>query len=101
MTVRFSSAISFNLLVLPFFTGKNPSNKNLSDGKPELTRAGIKAVAPGRHSISILFLMHSRINKNPGSEIPGVPASEINAIWIPLFYFSIIDISFLCSLCTW
>jgi hypothetical protein len=34
------------------------------------------AEGPGKHTISISFLMHSRINKNPGSETAGVPASE-------------------------
>ena len=40
-------------------------------------RAGIKAVGPGRHLTSISSSTHFLIIKNPGSEIPGVPESEI------------------------
>ena len=61
----------------------NPSKINRSDGNPEFTSAGTNAVGPGRDSTSILFSMQALTIRNPGSEIPGVPASVINAIDIP------------------
>ena len=73
----------FNLVCLPFLTGKKPSKINLSEGNPEFTKAGTKAVAPGKQSTSISFFTHSRTNKKPGSEIAGVPASETSAIVSP------------------
>ena len=42
--------------------------------------AVVTADAPGRGIISILFFIHSLINIAPGSEIVGVPASDINEI---------------------
>ena len=83
------SANNFNLVCLPFFTGKNPSNTNFSLGNPEFTRAGTKAVAPGKQSTSISSITHSRINKKPGSEIVGVPASETKARVSPAFNLEI------------
>ena len=62
-----------------FFYGKKPSNTNLSLGNPEFTKAGTKAVAPGKQSTSIPFSIQARANKNPGSEMAGVPASLIKA----------------------
>jgi len=38
-------------------------------------------VGPGKHVMMISFLMASRINKNPGSDIQGVPASVIKEIF--------------------
>src|SRR5690606_40326855 len=87
--VLFSSCNSFSLVCLPFLWGKNPSKTNLSQGNPELTKAGTKAVAPGKHSTSILFSTQALTNKKPGSEIPGVPASETKAIVLPEFNLSI------------
>ena len=43
----------------------------MSLGKPEFTSAGIKAVGPGRQSISISFSTHSLTKRKPGSEIAG------------------------------
>ena len=45
----------------------------------ELTIAGTKAVAPGKHSTAILSSAQALESKKPGSEMPGVPASEITA----------------------
>ena len=50
---------------------------------PEFTSAGISAVGPGRVSTGISFSTHVLTSKKPGSEIPGVPASEISAIVCP------------------
>ena len=83
--VLFSSANKRKRVCLPFFTGKKPSKINLSFGKPEFTSAGTKAVAPGKQSTSILFSTQALVNKKPGSEIAGVPASEIKAQFSPLF----------------
>ena len=66
-----------------FFEGRNPSNINLSLDNPLDTIAGIRAVAPGKHSTFILFLIASLMSKNPGSEIEGVPASDIKPIFLP------------------
>ena len=81
--VRGSSANSFKRVCRPFLTGKNPSKTNLSFGKPLLTKAGTKAVAPGKHSTSTPASTQARVNKKPGSEIAGVPASDIKAMFSP------------------
>jgi hypothetical protein len=56
---------------------------NLSLGSPLFTSAGTNAVAPGRHSTVIPFSTQARVSKNPGSDIAGVPASEIKAMVSP------------------
>ena len=99
--VRVSSAKAKYRVCLPFFSGKKPSKTNRSLGKPLLTNAGTKAVAPGKHSTYILFSTQARVNKNPGSEIAGVPASEIKAIFSPAFNREITFSMVLCSLCMW
>ena len=68
---------------------------------PELTKAGTNAVAPGKQSTSMSFLIHSLTKRKPGSEIAGVPASEINAIDSPPKIFSIHFCKERCSLCIW
>jgi hypothetical protein len=78
--------------------GRKPSKQNLSLGSPEFTRAGIRAVGPGSVSTGISFSIHVLISKNPGSEIPGVPASETSAIVCPPRIFEQIDSTLLCSL---
>lgn len=87
------------MVCLPFFIGKNPSNVNLCRANPLLRRAGTKAVAPGRTSTGISFWRQARVSKKPGSETPGVPASEICATDFPLLRSLIIPLSFWCSLC--
>ena len=54
--------------------------------KPLIETAAATAEDPGTGNISILFLIHSFINIPPGSEIVGVPASEM--IETILFSFS-------------
>ncbi len=83
--VRFSKESSVNRFCRPFLGGRNPSKINRSDGNPEFTSAGINAVAPGRDSTSIWDSIQALTNRKPGSEIPGVPASVINAMDIPDF----------------
>jgi len=99
--VLVSSANNKSRVWRPFFTGKNPSNTNLSLGNPLFTNAGTNAVAPGKHSTSILFSTHALTSKNPGSEMAGVPASLITAMDIPDFNFSTKPFTVLCSLCMW
>ena len=53
--------------------------------KPLIEIAAATAEDPGTGNISILFLMHSFIKIPPGSEIVGVPASEIIDIILLLF----------------
>ena len=96
--VLFSLLNNSNLFFLPFLVGKNPSKINLSDEIPEFTRAGTKAVAPGRQSISILFFIASLIIRNPGSDIDGVPASDIKDIIFPDKTSSMYFFTTLCSL---
>ena len=55
-----------------------------SQGNPELTRAGMNAVAPGRVSTSMFLSRHRLTRRKPGSDIPGVPASETRATTVPV-----------------
>ena len=71
-----------NLVNLPFFLGKKPSKTNLSHAKSDWINAGINAVGPGRQDILIPNSRHFLIIKNPGSEIPGVPESEIKQLFL-------------------
>ena len=50
--------------------------------------------APGIGITGILLLIHSLTNIFPGSEIAGVPASEISEIILPLFKVSITSLDF-------
>jgi hypothetical protein len=88
-----------NVFVCPFLTGKNPSKQKRSQGIPEFTNAGTNAVAPGKLHTSIPAFTQALTNKNPGSDMPGVPASVINAISIPVANFIQILSNTLCSLC--
>ena len=81
--------------------GRKPSKTNLSDERPELTIAGIRAVAPGKQLISILFFIDSLTIKKPGSEIDGVPASDINETAFPSRIWLICFWTVLCSLKEW
>ena len=66
---------SNSLIISPFFSGKKPIKKNLSE-KPLTEIAELTAEAPGIGYIFIFFYtILDRII--PGSEIAGVPASEI------------------------
>ena len=94
----FHQLSAVNLLFLPFFGGRNPSKQNLSHGNPEFTSAGIRAVGPGRVSTGISFSTHVLTSKKPGSEIPGVPASDIRAIVCPERILEQTDSTLLCSL---
>ena len=66
--------------------------------KPEFTSAGTNAVGPGNTCVCILFLIHVFIKICPGSDMPGVPASDISAIFLLLIKSSIISLYLICSL---
>ena len=57
--VRVSLANSFKRVCRPFLRGKNPSKVNLSTGNPAQTKAGTKAVAPGKQITFRLYLITS------------------------------------------
>ena len=65
--------------------GKNPTNWNLLVGRPLPTRDDMTAEGPGSGTIWILFAFSFFINLYPGSEISGVPASEIMPPILPFF----------------
>ena len=68
-----------NLFFRPFFGGKNPSNINLSVGKPEDTSEAKTADGPGIDSILHPTFIACLTNLYAGSDIAGVPASVITA----------------------
>merc|ERR1711991_241253 len=94
-TKEFSNSESFfnSLDNCCFLSGKNPQNKNLSE-KPLIETAAATADGPGMGNILIPFLMHSLTKIEPGSEILGVPASDIKEIIFPDFRYSIILTTF-------
>lgn len=98
MTLRVSCASCPRRVARPFFSGRKPSNTNLSQGSPLPTRAGTNAVAPGSTVTSIPAFLHSLTSINPGSEIPGVPASEIRAMFSPPSSLSVRCFTVACSL---
>ena len=70
---------SNSLIIFCFFSGKKPLKKNFSE-KPLIEIAVAAAEGPGIGITLILFLTHSLIKIAPGSEILGVPASQIKEI---------------------
>merc|ERR1711991_996963 len=101
-TREFSNSENFfNLLDNScFFSGKKPQNKNLSEN-PVIETAVTTAEGPGIGKILISLSMHSLINIEPGSEILGVPASDIKEIIFPDLRYSIIFTTFFFSLNLW
>ena len=83
-----------------FLSGKKPQNKNLSEN-PLIEIAAATADGPGIGKISIPLSIHSLTNIEPGSEILGVPASDIKEIIFPDLRYSIILIRFFFSLNLW
>ena len=88
------------MLDLFFFSGKNPKKINFSE-KPLIDTAVETAEGPGIGVILILFLTHSFTNIAPGSEILGVPASDINEIIFLDLRRSMILFKFFDSLNLW
>ena len=81
------------------FSGKNPKKVNSVVSRPEQINAFTNAQAPGIGTILISFSIHCLTISSPGSEMPGVPASVINAIFLLSFNFSISNSDFTSSLC--
>ena len=52
---------------------------------PDITKAGTKAVGPGKQVTDMFASMAARTNKKAGSEMPGVPASETKPSFFPCF----------------
>ena len=63
--------------------------------------AGMQAVAPGSVSTSIPASAQVRASRNPGSLMPGVPASEISATESPARIFSLMRCTVSCSFHLW
>ena len=88
-TFKFT-AVSFNINVSKPAAQSGSETPWLAVAVVTILYDFVKAVAPAKHSTGISFSIHDLISKNPGSEIPGVPASLIMAIEVPFFNFSII-----------
>ena len=71
------------------FNGKKPMKVNSVVSNPEQINALTKAQAPGIGTTFILLFIHCFTISSPGSDIPGVPASVINAIFLLSNNFSI------------
>ena len=71
-----------------FFIWNKTIKKNFSEN-PLVDTANVTDEAPGKGITSILFSIHSLIIIDPGSEIPGVPASETIEMINPFFNNSI------------
>ena len=65
------------------------SNRNRSVGNPDETSAERIALAPGIETISISLPMASRTILYPGSDMDGVPASDMRARSFPLLRWDI------------
>ena len=72
-----------------FVWNKSIEKKNFSL-KPLIETADVTDEAPGIGNVSMPSSTHLLIKIDPGSEIPGVPASEIREIINPFFNNSII-----------
>ncbi len=80
--------------------GANPINVKLEVGSPDMLKEEVAAQGPGIVSISISFSQASFMSLYPGSEIPGVPASETSAIFFPFSNSLASSIDFSVSLCS-
>ena len=68
---------------------------------PERDRAVITAQAPGREVTEIPSSWHLLTNTSPGSEIAGVPASVMSAMFFPCRSLSISSSAFSKRLYSW
>ena len=75
-----SFLISLNL------DGKKPQKKYFSEN-PLIDTAVLTAEGPGNGKIFIFSLTHSLTKMAPGSDIPGVPASETRDIILVLYNY--------------
>ena len=68
----------------------------------QYTNVATKELIPiGPIACFIIFSIACFTISSPGSDIPGVPASEINAIFSPSFNLSINELDLDCSLNLW
>lgn len=81
--------------------GRKPRNWKRSVSSPEQHRAVMAAQAPGMGLTAIFWAMQAWMSWVPGSEIPGVPASEMSPIVFPLRRSSMISFSLEDSLNLW
>ena len=79
--------------------GKNPKKQKLSFFRKEGIRLAMIEDAPGILKMGIFNSIHLLISVSPGSEIVGVPASDINAMLFPFLILLIIEGIFLILLC--
>ena len=89
ISLLMSLTLLYNCFLCPGLSGGYPKNINLSGANPLRVRAVITEEGPGRESTSMFCARHSLTNLYPGSEIRGVPASEIKQIFAPFFSCSI------------
>ncbi len=84
-TARSVSAISLCNVCRPFLCGRNPRNKNSVSVMPAIESAAVSADGPGIATIFVSgFSSRTCITTNPpGSEMPGVPASDTSATSFP------------------
>ena len=79
---------SFNSSSTAFFSflsskGRNPSKQNLLVLSPDSVSAVMQAAGPGREVTVIPASWHIFTSTSPGSDMAGVPASVISAIFFP------------------
>ena len=94
--LRFSNSLKNSL----FFSGKKPWKINFSE-KPLIEIADVTDDGPGIGIISIFLSKHVLIKNLPGSDIVGVPASDIKDTIFFEFKISIIFLTFFFSLNLW
>ncbi len=88
--VRFIPFIFLAILLIEFWLfGKKPKKTNLSEPIPDNWRLEISEDGPGTAVTYMFFSIKLLTNLKPGSEIKGEPASEIKAIELLCWYFSI------------
>ena len=78
--------------------GKKPKKQNLSVFKPDIIRLAIAEHGPGNEKILCLLCLIRLSNLYPGSDIKGVPASDISDIILSLsssFKILVISLSLL------
>ena len=85
----------------PRLAGRNPLKRNESGGRPLATSAARNADAPGIGTTGTPCRMASVIRRNPGSEIPGMPASVTSAIFAPPSRSTTSSAALVISLCSW
>ena len=83
--VRVSLASSSSTNAFSFLSvGRKPSKQNRLVGSPDSVSAVMQAQHPGRDVTGTPAFWHSATSTSPGSEIAGVPASVISAIFLPV-----------------